>query len=104
MKKVDRANLIISEIKESGHEFKVLNTVKGVESHIRVTVGNDVFDVWPNTGTYLYKGEHVRNNVQGLLEMINGGNHIKSLRERVTELEAFCAHLEYEISRIKERI
>lgn len=104
MKKVDRANLIISEIKESGHEFKVLNVVKGVESHIRVIVNSEVIDVWPNTGTYFYRGEHVRNNIEGLLGMINGGNHIKSLRERVTDLEAFCAHLEYEISRIKERI
>ena len=106
MQKSKRVELVMNAIKQSSYSFEVLDEKNDVPVHVRVTVGDKVIDVWPATGTFGAKGKYVRNNVQAFINAIGAdvGVNAKTNSQRITELEEYCAHLEHEISLIKERI
>ena len=107
MKKVNKTyNEVMSIVNSSGLPFSVLNENNGVFSHIRVAKDGEKIDIWPATGTFLKDKKHNRKDIDGIrIALLNEAKKPKvDLLERIIDLEEYCAHLEHEISLIKERL
>lgn len=95
MKKFQVNALIMDSLKSSGLDYKVLNHLNGLPQHVRV---EGIGDVYPSTGTWcgIDKNYH-KNDVNGFILLILDKAPVKSIEDRVTDLEEYVAHLEMKI-------
>lgn len=108
MNKKQRIKWIHKAINQSGKPYKILDEGPIGPRHIRV---EGVGDIWPSTGTYSVKGNFKKGSPRTFLTMLGEivdepkkESKYEQLEKRVVGIEEYCAHLEDEISKLKQGI